>query len=117
MDEAASFADVVPGGLGSLRNYVAREINNDLGLGAEARFGDGVGGAGLRVAAGLGWQSLVGAELIVVSSGVGYLMVQGQSNLATDIVMSGMIAIGLVGFAIDVALRGAEARIRRGWAG
>ncbi|HZS84946.1 MAG TPA: ABC transporter permease [Stellaceae bacterium] len=73
--------------------------------------------AGLRISAGLAWQSLVGAELIVVSSGVGYLMVQGQSNLATPIVMSGMIAIGIVGFLIDVALRAAEARIRRGWAG
>ena len=72
--------------------------------------------AGLRIGAGLGWQSLVGAELIVVSSGIGYLMVQGQSNLATPIVMSGMIAIGIVGFLIDVALRAAEARIARGWA-
>ena len=71
--------------------------------------------AGLRISAGLGWQSLIGAELIVVSSGVGYLMVQGQSNLATDVVMCGMIAIGLVGVVIDVALRAAEARIRRGW--
>lgn len=71
--------------------------------------------AGLRIGAGLGWQSLVGAELIVVSSGIGYLMVQGQSNLATPIVMSGMIAIGIVGFLIDVALRAAEARLARGW--
>jgi ABC-type nitrate/sulfonate/bicarbonate transport system permease component len=71
--------------------------------------------AGLRISAGLGWQSLVGAELIVVSSGIGYMMVQGQSNLATPIVMAGMVAIGAVGFVIDVALRAAEARIRRGW--
>jgi ABC-type nitrate/sulfonate/bicarbonate transport system permease component len=71
--------------------------------------------AGLRISAGLAWQSLVGAELIVVSSGIGYMMVQGQSNLATPIVMAGMVAIGAVGFAIDVALRAAEARIRRGW--
>jgi NitT/TauT family transport system permease protein len=61
--------------------------------------------AGLRISAGLGWQSLIGAELIVVSAGIGYLMVQGQSNLDTAIVMSGMIAIGLVGAVIDIALR------------
>jgi NitT/TauT family transport system permease protein len=70
--------------------------------------------AGLRVSAGLGWQSLVGAELIVASSGIGYLMVKGQSNISTTIVMSGMIAIGVVGFLIDVALRRLEARINRG---
>ena len=69
--------------------------------------------AGLRISAGLGWQSLIGAELIVASSGIGYLMVKGQSNISTSIVMSGMIAIGLVGVVIDVLLRGLEARIQR----
>ncbi len=69
--------------------------------------------AGLRISAGLGWQSLVGAELIVASSGIGYLMVKGQSNISTSTVMSGMIAIGLVGVAIDVLLRALEARIQK----
>ena len=64
--------------------------------------------AGLRISAGLGWQSLVGAELIVASSGVGYMMVKGQASIQTDIVMSGMIAIGLIGVLIDVLLRQAE---------
>jgi NitT/TauT family transport system permease protein len=71
--------------------------------------------AGLRISAGLGWQSLIGAELIVVSSGVGYLMVQGQSNINTSIVMAGMLAIGAVGFVLDVLLRMFEARVRREW--
>ncbi len=61
--------------------------------------------AGLRVSAGLGWQSLVGAELIVASSGVGYMMVKGQAAVSTATVMSGMLAIGVVGLLIDVALR------------
>jgi NitT/TauT family transport system permease protein len=69
--------------------------------------------AGLRVSAGLGWQSLVGAELIVASSGIGYVLVKGQASISTAIVMSGMIAIGLVGFAIDIALRELEAYLRR----
>lgn len=67
--------------------------------------------AGLRIGAGLGWQSLVGAELIVASTGVGYMMVQAQSNVSTATVMVGMAAIGLVGVCIDVALRAFEARI------
>lgn len=61
--------------------------------------------AGLRISAGLGWQSLVGAELIVASSGVGYLMVKGQASVSTATVMCGMAAIGIVGLLIDVALR------------
>jgi NitT/TauT family transport system permease protein len=69
--------------------------------------------AGLRISAGLGWQSLVGAELIVASSGIGYLMVKGQSNISTSTVMAGMIAIGAVGFLIDVLLRRLESSIHR----
>lgn len=72
--------------------------------------------AGLRISAGLGWQSLVGAELIVASSGVGYLMVKGQAAVSTATVMSGMLAIGLVGLLIDIALRRLQQHIenRRG---
>jgi ABC-type nitrate/sulfonate/bicarbonate transport system permease component len=69
--------------------------------------------AGLRVSAGLGWQSLIGAELIVASTGVGFMMVQAQLGASTPTVMSAMIAIGLVGFAIDIALRALEAAVRR----
>jgi NitT/TauT family transport system permease protein len=69
--------------------------------------------AGLRVSAGLGWQSLIGAELIVASTGVGFMMVQAQLNVSTATVMSAMVAIGLVGLAIDVALRAVEAAVRR----
>jgi NitT/TauT family transport system permease protein len=69
--------------------------------------------AGLRISAGLGWQSLVGAELIVASSGIGYLMVKGQASISTSTVMAGMIAIGSVGIIIDVLLRRMEATINR----
>lgn len=69
--------------------------------------------AGLRVSAGLGWQSLVGAELIVASTGVGYMMVQGQSNVSTPTVMAGMLAIGIVGLLLDIVLRQCEALVRR----
>lgn len=67
--------------------------------------------AGMRISAGIGWQSLIGAELIVVSNGIGYLIVQGQLNVATNIVMAGMIAIGVVGVIIDFLLRRLEMRM------
>ena len=69
--------------------------------------------AGLRVSAGLGWQSLVGAELIVAAAGVGLMMVQAQGNVATPTVMAGMLAIGITGMLIDVMLRQGEAWLRR----
>jgi NitT/TauT family transport system permease protein len=67
----------------------------------------------LRVSAGLGWQSLVGAELIVAAAGVGFMMVQAQGSVQTTTVMAGMIAIGLIGMLIDVLLRQGEGWLRR----
>jgi ABC-type nitrate/sulfonate/bicarbonate transport system permease component len=69
--------------------------------------------SGLRVSAGAGWQSLIGAELIAANSGIGLMMVRGQGALDTSIVMVGMIAVGVFGLLIDVALRGVEAWINR----
>jgi NitT/TauT family transport system permease protein len=71
--------------------------------------------AGLRVSAGLAWQSLIGAELIVASAGIGYMMVQAQSNLSPAIVMAGMLAVGVVGLTLDVALRRAERAVKARW--
>lgn len=71
--------------------------------------------AGLRIGAGFGWQSLIGAELIVGSTGLGYMIVQGESNLAAPVVMTGMITIGVIGALIDYSMRRLERRIRRNW--
>lgn len=71
--------------------------------------------AGIRVGAGFGWQSLIGAELIVGSTGLGYMIVQGGSNLQPAIVMSGMITIGIVGASIDFAMRALQQHVQRKW--
>jgi len=71
--------------------------------------------AGLRVSAGLGWQSLIGAELIVAAAGIGYAMTQAQLTIAPSIVIACMLAIGVIGYLIDIALRGAERAVRRRW--
>lgn len=69
--------------------------------------------AGLRISAGAGWQSLIGAELIAANSGIGLMMVRGQGALNTSTVMVGMIAVGVIGLLIDVALRAVEAWVNR----
>ena len=71
--------------------------------------------AGLRVGAGFGWQSLIGAELIVGATGLGYMIVQGESNLDAAVVISGMVTIGIVGATIDYLMRAAERHIRAKW--
>ena len=72
--------------------------------------------AGLRIGAGFGWQSLIGAELIVGSTGLGYMIIQGESNLTAKVVMAGMIVIGIIGACIDVVMRAVERRARNRWA-
>lgn len=69
--------------------------------------------AGLRISAGLGWMSLIGAELIVASSGIGYLLVKGQAVIDASIVMAGMFSIGVVGIIIDILLRGLQKKLTR----
>ncbi len=69
--------------------------------------------AGLRIGAGAGWQSLIGAELIAANSGIGLMMVRGQGALNTSTVMVGMVAVGVIGLLIDVALRGVESWVNR----
>lgn len=61
--------------------------------------------AALRVASGNAWQSLVGAELIVATSGLAYLMVRGQMNRTIVIVLVGMLVIGLVGLVLEWCFR------------
>lgn len=66
---------------------------------------------GLRVGLGFGWMALVAAELVGANSGLGFLINDARSLLRTDIVIVGMLAIGLTGLVIDMALRRLAARL------
>lgn len=61
--------------------------------------------AGLRIGIGNGWMALMGAELIVGRSGLGYVILSGQQSNDAATVMAGMVAIGLLGFAMDRAMQ------------
>ncbi|WP_295449085.1 ABC transporter permease [uncultured Thiodictyon sp.] len=60
---------------------------------------------GIRVGFGFGWMALVAAELVGASSGLGFLINDARSVLRTDIVLVGMLTIGLTGFVIDCLVR------------
>jgi len=53
--------------------------------------------AGLQVAVSFGWVSVIAAEYIGSSSGLGYLITNAQQSLATATVMAGMVVIGVIG--------------------
>jgi NitT/TauT family transport system permease protein len=56
----------------------------------------------LRVAIGVAWMVVVAAEMMAVQSGLGRLIQIGRDNLRMDLVMVGMIVIGMIGIALDV---------------
>jgi len=65
----------------------------------------------LRLGLGIAWMCVVAAELIAASSGVGYLIMDARQLSQPDVVLVGMITIGVVGKAMDVALRRLEQRV------
>ncbi|MCJ8499659.1 ABC transporter permease [Desulfatitalea alkaliphila] len=67
---------------------------------------------GLRIGLGIGWMCLVAAEMMPGSTaGLGYLIWYAYELLRADIIVAGMIAIGLIGFGMDKGFRRLEARL------
>jgi sulfonate transport system permease protein len=60
---------------------------------------------GLRIGLGYSWRALVGAELIASSAGLGYMIVDAENLARTDIVLAGILVIGMLGLASDHLLR------------
>jgi ABC-type nitrate/sulfonate/bicarbonate transport system permease component len=66
---------------------------------------------GFRIAIGVSWMSIVAAELIAASSGLGYMISYYRELLRTDVIVVGMITIGLIGLLMDFGSRWLEQRM------
>lgn len=66
---------------------------------------------GFRIALGVSWMSIVAAELIAASSGLGFLISYYRDLLRSDIVVVGMLSIGIVGFLMDRSLLWLERKL------
>ena len=60
---------------------------------------------GARVAMGVCWGTVVAAELVAAEKGAGMMIMVASRFQNTDIVIMGIILIGVIGFAIDMAMR------------
>lgn len=60
---------------------------------------------GLRIGLGYSWRALVGAELIASAAGLGYLIVDAENLARTDIVLAGILVIGVIGLIADLMLK------------
>jgi len=63
---------------------------------------------GARVAMGVCWGTVVAAELVAAENGIGMMIMAASKFQQTDIVLMGIIVIGIVGFGIDILVRKAE---------
>jgi len=64
---------------------------------------------GLRLAFGIAWVVLVAAEMIAVDSGLGYLIIDARNaGKRYDLVVAGMLMIGVIGLMLDTGIRRVE---------
>lgn len=66
---------------------------------------------GARYGLTLAWLSLVTVELLASSEGLGFMIVWGRQLFQLDLVLAAIIAVGLVGLALDKGLAWVEARL------
>jgi taurine transport system permease protein len=60
---------------------------------------------GMRIAIGFGWTTLVAAEMVAANAGLGQMVLNASNFLRTDIVVMGIIVIGVVAYAFDLLMR------------
>jgi sulfonate transport system permease protein len=56
---------------------------------------------GMRIGLGYSWRSLVGAELIAAAAGIGYMILDAERLSRPDIIIVGVLTIGVLGSVID----------------
>lgn len=66
---------------------------------------------GLRIGLGVGWSTLVAAELIAATRGLGFMVQSAGEFLATDVVLAGIAVIAVIAFLLELGLRALQRRL------
>ncbi|CAN5846521.1 ABC transporter permease subunit [soil metagenome] len=66
---------------------------------------------GMRIAIGFGWTTLVAAEMVAANLGLGQMVLNASNFLRTDIVIMGIIVIGVVAYLFDLLMRWVERKV------
>ena len=66
---------------------------------------------GIRIALGAGWTTLVAAELVAATSGIGFMIQSAAQFLVTDIVIAGIVVIALIAILLEYVARQIERRL------
>ena len=65
----------------------------------------------MRVGIGFGWTTLVAAEMVAATSGLGYMVLSASQFLQTSVVIMGIFVIATIAFAFDLLMRFLERRL------
>ncbi|HBP28304.1 MAG TPA: taurine ABC transporter permease [Advenella kashmirensis] len=60
---------------------------------------------GMRIGIGVGWSTLVAAEMVAADRGLGFMVLNAAQYLASDTVIMGIIIIGFFAFIFDALIR------------
>jgi taurine transport system permease protein len=71
---------------------------------------------GMRIGIGVGWTTLVAGEMVASTRGLGFMVLNASEFLASDVVIMGIIVIGIFAYAFDLLMRNLE-RIFIPWKG
>jgi taurine transport system permease protein len=66
---------------------------------------------GLRIGLGVGWSTLVAAELIAATQGLGFMVQSAAQFLVTDVVILGILLIAVIAFGMELGLRALQRRL------
>ncbi|WP_298609590.1 taurine ABC transporter permease TauC [uncultured Thiothrix sp.] len=66
---------------------------------------------GVRIGLGAGWSTLVAAELVAATRGLGFMVQSAAQFLVTDTVILGILVIAAIAFAIEIGLRYLQKRL------
>lgn len=66
---------------------------------------------GMRIAIGFGWTTLVAAEMVAATAGLGFMVLSASKFMVTDVVIMGILVIGALALAFDVLMRWMEVKL------
>ena len=66
---------------------------------------------GIRIGLGAGWSTLVAAELIAATKGMGFMIQTASQFLNTDMVIAGILVIAVVAYMLEIGLRYLQHRL------
>lgn len=66
---------------------------------------------GLRIGIGFGWTTLVASEMVAAEAGIGYMVLNAAEFLLTDVVIAGIVIIGIIAYSFDLFMRYLEQKL------